>query len=89
MVGSEQISLFGLVLAPKKPVHYGALFPEESRQIFARDALVTGEINIRSAFLARNLATLAKAKEEEAKQRRAGLVVDEDWHCLLYTSRCV
>ncbi len=87
VVGSEQISLFGLVLAPKKPVHYGTLFPEESRQIFARDALVTGEINTRSAFLARNLAALAKAKEEEAKQRRAGLVVDEDWQAQWYLDR--
>ncbi|MFZ5635670.1 MAG: ATP-dependent RNA helicase HrpA [Pseudomonadota bacterium] len=87
VVGSEQISLFGLVLAPKKPVHYGALFPEESRQIFARDALVPGEINTRCAFLARNLATLAKAKEEEAKQRRAGLVVDEDWQAQWYLDR--
>lgn len=87
VVGSEQISLFGLVLAPKKPVHYGALFPEESRQIFARDALVTGEINTRAEFLQRNLAMLAKAKEEEAKQRRAGLVVDEDWQAQWYLDR--
>jgi ATP-dependent helicase HrpA len=87
VVGSEQISLFGLVLAPKKPVHYGALFPEESRQIFARDALATGEINTRCAFLPRNLKTLARAKEEEAKQRRAGLVVDEDWQTQWYLDR--
>ncbi len=87
VVGSEQISLFGLVLAPKRPVHYGALFPEESRAIFARDALVTGEINTRCAFLARNLATLAKAREEEAKQRRAGLVVDEEWMAQWYLDR--
>jgi ATP-dependent helicase HrpA len=87
VVGSEQISLFGLILAPKKPMHYGALFPEESRQIFARDALVAGEINTRSAFVARNLATLAKAKQEEAKQRRVGLVVDEDWQAQWYLDR--
>ncbi len=87
VVGSEQISLFGLVLAPKKPVHYGALFPGESRQIFARDALVTGEINTRAAFLPRNLATLAKAKDEEAKQRRAGLIVDEEWQAQWYLDR--
>ncbi|AWV08178.1 DUF3418 domain-containing protein [Marilutibacter maris] len=87
VVGSEQISLFGLVLAPKRPIHYGALFPEESRAIFARDALVSGEINTRSAFLARNLATLAKAREEEAKQRRVGLVVDEDWMTRWYLDR--
>ena len=41
VVGSEQISLFGLVLAPKRPIHYGALFPEEARHIFVRDALLT------------------------------------------------
>jgi ATP-dependent helicase HrpA len=87
VVGSEQISLFGLVLAPKRPVHYGALYPEEARQIFVRDALVTGEINTRSVFLERNLATLEKAREEEAKQRRAGLVVDEDWQARWYFDR--
>lgn len=87
VVGSEQISLFGLVLAPKRPIHYGALFPEESRAIFARDALVTGEINTRSAFLARNLKALESAREEEAKQRRSGLVVDEDWMAQWYLDR--
>jgi ATP-dependent helicase HrpA len=87
VVGSEQISLFGLVLAPRRPIHYGALYPEEARQIFVRDALVTGEINTRSPFLARNLATLATAREEEAKQRRAGLVVDEDWQARWYFDR--
>ncbi len=87
VLGSEQISLFGLVLAPKKPVHYGALFPEESRAIFVREALLTGEINTRSAFLARNLRTLEQAKEEEAKLRRVGLVVDEDWQARWYIDR--
>ncbi len=87
VVASEQVSLFGLVLAPKKPIHYGGLFPEESRQIFVRDALVTGEINTRSMFLKRNLATQAAALDEEAKQRRSGLVVDEDWMAQWYLDR--
>jgi ATP-dependent helicase HrpA len=87
VLGSEQVSLFGLVLAPKQPIHYGALFPEESRQIFVRDALLTSEIDTRSAFLKRNLAMLDKAHEEEAKQRRAGLVVDEDWQARWYLDR--
>ncbi len=87
VLGSEQISLFGLVLAPKRPIHYGALFPEESRAIFVREALLTGEINTRSAFLARNLRTLELAQQEEAKQRRVGLVVDEDWQARWYLDR--
>ncbi|MCC7247271.1 MAG: DUF3418 domain-containing protein, partial [Lysobacter sp.] len=87
VIGSEQIGLFGLILAPKKPVHYGALFPQEARAIFARDALTTGEIDTRAAFLARNLTTLAKARQEEAKQRRVGLVVDEEWQAQWYLDR--
>jgi ATP-dependent helicase HrpA len=87
VIGSEQVSLFGLVLAPKQPIHYGGLYPEESRDIFVRDGLVSGEINTRSAFVARNRKTLAQAEEEEAKQRRAGLVVDEEWMAQWYRDR--
>src|SRR5690606_25369802 len=87
VLGSEQISLFGLVLAPKKPVDYGRLYPEQAREMFLADGLVTGEVNLRAAFLARNLATLEAAREEEAKQRRAGLVVDEDWMRQWYGDR--
>jgi ATP-dependent helicase HrpA len=87
VIGSEQIGLFGLVLAPKKPVHYGGLYPGEAREIFVRQALLPGEIDTHAAFLARNLATLAKAGEEEAKQRRAGLIADADWQARWYLDR--
>ncbi len=87
VVASEQISLFGLVLAPKRPVHYGSIAPDESRELFVRQGLVMGEVNTRAAFLARNLATLEKAREEEAKLRRAGLVADEDWQARWYLDR--
>jgi len=85
--GSEQIGLFGLVLLPKKPIHYGGLYPDEAREIFVRQALVTGEIDTRIPLVKRNLATLERAQEEEAKQRRAGLVVDEDWQVRWYLDR--
>ncbi len=87
VIGSEQISLFGLVLAPKKPVHYGGLYPAEAREIFVRQGLVPGEVDTRSPFLKRNLATLEKARQEEAKLRRAGLVADEDWQARWYLDR--
>ncbi len=87
VIGSEQISLFGLVLAPKRPVHYGGLYPAEAREIFVRQGLVPGEVDTRSPFLKRNLATLAQAHVEEAKLRRAGLVADEDWQARWYLDR--
>jgi len=85
--GSEQIGLFGLVLLPKKPIHYGGLYPDEAREIFVRQALVMGEIDTRIPLIKRNLATLERALEEEAKQRRAGLVVDEEWQVRWYLDR--
>ena len=87
VLASEQISLFGLVLAPKKPVHYGRIAPGEAHDLFVRQGLVTGEINTRAGFVADNLKTLAQAREEEAKLRRAGLVADENWQARWYLDR--
>jgi ATP-dependent helicase HrpA len=87
VLGYEQISLFGLLLAAKKPMHYGGVYPQEAREIFVRQALLTGEMNTRTPVLQRNLAMMAKAIEEEAKSRRAGMVVDEDWQARWYLDR--
>ncbi len=70
----EQISLFGLLLAPKKPMHYGRIDPVAAHDLFVRQGLVTGEINTRAGFVADNLKVLEQAHEEEAKLRRAGIV---------------
>lgn len=87
VLASEQISLFGLVLAPKKPVHYGRIAPGEAHDIFVRQALVTGEINTRASVIADNLKVLEQAREEEAKLRRAGIVADEGWQERWYLDR--
>jgi ATP-dependent helicase HrpA len=87
VLASEQISLFGLVLAPKKPVHYGRIEPGEAHDIFVRQALVTGEINTNASFVADNLKVLEQAREEEAKLRRAGIVADEGWQARWYLDR--
>ncbi|MBD8527120.1 ATP-dependent RNA helicase HrpA [Pseudomarimonas arenosa] len=87
VVGFEQISLFGLLLQAKRPIHYGGLYPQEAHQIFVQQALVTGEINTRLPFIERNLKMLDKAREEEAKLRRVGLVADEEWQARWYLDR--
>ncbi len=87
VLASEQVSLFGLVLAPRRPVHYGRIDPAGAHELFVRQALVPGEIDTRAAFLPANLKTLAQAREEEAKLRRAGLVADEQWQARWYLDR--
>ncbi|HEY0335579.1 MAG TPA: DUF3418 domain-containing protein [Stenotrophomonas sp.] len=87
VLASEQISLFGLVLAPKKPVHYGRIDPMGAHELFVRQGLVPGEINTRAGFVADNLHVLEQAREEEAKLRRAGLVADDAWQARWYLDR--
>ena len=87
VLASEQIGLFGLVLAPKRPVHYGRIDPAGAHDLFVRQGLVTGEIDTRASFVAANLKTLEQAREEEAKLRRAGLVAGEDWQARWYLDR--
>ena len=87
VLASEQVSLFGLVLAPKRPVHYGRIDPAGAHELFVRQALVTGEIDTKASFVDANLKTLDQAREEEAKLRRAGLVADEGWQARWYLDR--
>ncbi|KAF1686494.1 ATP-dependent RNA helicase HrpA [Pseudoxanthomonas broegbernensis] len=87
VLASEQVALFGLVLAPKRPVHYGRIDPAGAHDLFVRQALATGEIDARASFLAANLKALEQAREEEAKLRRAGLVADEAWQVRWYLDR--
>ncbi len=74
----EQVSLFGLVLAERRPVQFGRQDPAAAHAIFVRDALVRGDIDARADFIRANARTLAQAREIEAKQRRSGLLRDEE-----------
>ncbi|AKC86099.1 ATP-dependent RNA helicase HrpA [Pseudoxanthomonas suwonensis] len=87
VLASEQVGLFGLVLAPKRPVHYGRIDPGGAHDLFVRQALVAGEIDTKASFLADNLKTLERVREEEAKLRRAGLVAGDDWQARWYLDR--
>jgi ATP-dependent helicase HrpA len=74
----EQVQLFGLIIIPRRSVHYGAIDPVESRRIFIRSALVAGEFETRAAFFAHNQQLLAEVSELEHKARRQDVLVDEE-----------
>lgn len=61
VIASEQISLHGLVLAPKRPISYANIDFAHARQIFIREGLVTGEVNLRIPLLERNQRILQRA----------------------------
>jgi ATP-dependent helicase HrpA len=87
VIASEQISLHGLVLAPKKPISYAGIDARHAREIFINEGLVPGEVNLRIPLLERNQRVLASALEEEAKLRRVGIVIDVDAQAAWYAKR--
>lgn len=82
-----QISLFGLIIEPKRLVNFEKVDHEAAREIFLRDALTTGHLGIMPPFLKHNLAKLAEVERVEDKLRRRDLLVDEETIYQFYAQR--
>ncbi|WP_268788666.1 ATP-dependent RNA helicase HrpA [Nocardioides sp. Root190] len=73
----ERVTLYGVPLATDRPVNFGRIDPELSRELFIRHALVYGEWDTRHHFFRDNRKLLAEVEELEHRTRRRDLVVDE------------
>ncbi|MFK3771311.1 ATP-dependent RNA helicase HrpA [Pseudomonas sp. NPDC089406] len=87
VVAYEQITLYGLILVGRRPVHYGPIDPATSRELFIREALVGGEIQSRAKCLAANKRLLEQLDELEAKARRRDILADEETLYAFYEAR--
>ncbi len=83
----ERSTLFGLLINPKKRVHYGPMDPEESRAVFIRTALVEGEFNTQAPFFAHNRKLIADIEALEHKARRPDVLVDDELIYAFYDHR--
>ncbi|MBU0621062.1 MAG: ATP-dependent RNA helicase HrpA [Gammaproteobacteria bacterium] len=83
----ERSTLYGLLINPKKRVHYGPMNPEESREVFIREALVNGEFNTQAPFFAHNQKLIADIEALEHKARRPDVLVDDDLIFAFYDQR--
>lgn len=83
----ERSTLFGLVINPKKRVHYGPMDPETSRQVFIRSALVEGEFNTQAPFFSHNRKLIADIEALEHKARRPDVLVDDELIYAFYDAR--
>ena len=72
----ETVSLYGLTLAAKRRVNYGAIQPREARDIFIREHLVNDPETRVAAVLA-NRRLRDDVEGLEAKIRRRDILVDE------------
>jgi len=83
----DQISLFGLIIEPKRQINYEKVDQEAAHEIFLRDALTTGNLGITPPFLKHNLLKLEEVERVEDKLRRRDLVVDEETIYQFYASK--
>ena len=83
----ERVSLYGLVVNPRRRVHYGPIDPKAAREIFIRGALVAGEFDTRAPFLAHNRKLREEVEALEHKSRRHDVLVDEEKVFAFYDAR--
>ncbi len=82
----ERVSLYGLTIVPKRRVHYGPINPQESREIFIREALANMEFDTRAPFFEANRLLIAEVEALEHKARRQDVLVDEHQLVAFYDS---
>lgn len=78
VVAFEQVTLYGMIIVGRRPVHYGPIDPPVAREMFIREGLVRGEINSRVRCLTANRQLLERLDELEAKSRRRDILADEE-----------
>jgi ATP-dependent helicase HrpA len=77
VVASQQVSMFGLVLAERRLVSYSDVDPRAARAIFILEALVRGDLDTRRGFLEHNRQMREEVERLEHKRRRRDVLVDE------------
>ncbi|MCU9949911.1 ATP-dependent RNA helicase HrpA [Pseudomonas sp. PDM13] len=87
VVAYEQVTLYGLIVVGRRPVHYGPIDPPVARELFIREGLVRGEIHSRAKCLAANRQLLERLDELEAKARRRDILADEETLFDYYAAR--
>lgn len=72
----EKVMLFGLVLTPRRSVHYGPIDPVRSREIFIQSALVEGQYDTTAPYFRHNQKLIDDINTLEAKKRHRDIMVD-------------
>jgi ATP-dependent helicase HrpA len=87
VVAYEQVTLFGLLIVPRRPVSYGRINPDEASEIFIRNALMEGNLKKPFPFLIHNQEVIERISCMEDKIRRRNLLTDEESIARFYRER--
>ena len=77
VVAYEQVTLFGLIIIPKRKVSYGRINPEQATEIFIQSALVEGDVKENFAFMLHNQNLIDNVKNMEDRIRKKDILVGE------------
>jgi ATP-dependent helicase HrpA len=83
VVADEQVTLHGLIIVPRRTVQYGPIDPVVAREVFIREALVTGDMRQPLDCIKANLETIEQIRSLEEKSRRRDILIDDEalYHC--------
>lgn len=87
VVANERATLYGLLIYHGKRVHYGRINPSEAREIFIREALVTGEIQSELPFLRHNRQQINAIEKLEHQSRRPDILIDDELIYAFYDAK--
>ncbi len=87
VVASEQVTLYGLAIAPSRTVQYGRIDPAAARELFIRRALVEGDWEERHAFVRENERRVEEVEALEARARRRDLLATEAVRAAFFDAR--
>ncbi len=82
-----QVSLFGLLIIPRRIVSYGRIDPAAANVIFIREGLMQGAVKRDYAFLRHNEEIIEKVRIMENKLRRQGTLLNEEAIFFFYQQR--
>ena len=74
----ERATLYGMVVYSGRRVNFSRVDPQAAREIFIREALVSGEWDTSLPFLAANRKLITQVEDLEHKARRQDVLVDDE-----------
>jgi ATP-dependent helicase HrpA len=87
VVARERVGFLGLTLSAGRRVNYGPIAPEESRLIFAREAIVYQRLRRRPEWLMANDAAVRAAQQIEERLRTRDLLQSAESFVEFYDQR--
>ena len=87
VMADEQVSLFGLIIVPKRPVVFGNIDPETASEIFIRKAIIEADVKTPLPFMKHNRSLLDHVKTMEDKIRKRDILVGEEDLFHFYNTR--